>query len=514
MRKVALIILDGWGLGEEKESNAVYMAQTPFFDQLWREYPHTALQTCGEYVGLPEGQMGGSEVGHFTIGAGRIMFQELPRINKSLDNPRDTGGILTIPNFQKFLETAKKESVHLIGMISTGGIHSHQDHLLKLLAIMKAENCKSPIIHFISDGRDTPPNAGKDFAKNLILKLEEMQFGTVVTLSGRFYAMDRDRNMNRTDRAIALITDPQHDIKHIVHSDQTKSPITNLVHAFEYFYAKDIGDEFIEPTLIDHSFTGIKDGETVFFFNFRKDRMKQLITALNAKRPHSPLITMTQYDKDYTYDIIYSKQTIDNTLGEKISKHGLIQLRATETEKFPHVSYFFNGGVEVVFPGEVRNLVPSNKVKHDLIPQMKAKEIAEAVIEETNKILYDFILVNFANPDMVGHTGNFPAVVEAIETVDQNLKILCDDLTKKGYICCITADHGNAEIMWTKTPAFPHTSHTLNPAPFVVYDPTEIKQNLQLSQDEHNGLKLIAGTILQLMGIPDASLKSLISTQN
>jgi len=508
VNKVALIILDGWGEGELNEYNAIHVAKTPFFDHLIRNFPHTTLQASGEYVGLPEGQIGGSEVGHLTIGAGRVIFQQLPRINRALNHP-DSDGIMAKKEFGQLLTVAKRRSIHLIGLISPGGVHSHQDHLFKILELMKKSGCKPPVIHMISDGRDTSPHSGKISADQLEQFIDSLAYGTIATLCGRFYAMDRDNNMDRTENAVSLYTNPHSDPKHIMMSDDTGNQITTINHAFELYYSRNITDEFIEPTLINHSFDGIKDGDPVFFFNFRSDRMKQLITALNKKMPQSEFFTMTQYDNSYPYRIIFEKETVINTLGEVLSRRNLKQLRAAETEKYPHVTYFFNGGVEVVFPQEQRSLAESNKVKHDLLPQMKAKEIEENVASAVKNGPPDFILVNFANPDMVGHTGNFKAVVEGVETVDTQLKKLCDLLTSYGYICCITADHGNADIMYDPTRNEPHTAHTLNPVPFIVYD-LNSTHPLRLDQTPSNGLSKIAGTILELMGIHEEGFESLI----
>lgn len=511
MNRVALIILDGWGEGELNEHNAIHVAKTPFFDHLIQNYPHTTLQASGEYVGLPEGQIGGSEVGHLTIGAGRVIFQQLPRINRALNNPRENEGIFTKKEFGALLTLAKQHSLHLIGLISPGGVHSHQNHLFQILELLKNEGCKPPIIHMISDGRDTPPHSGKDSAKQLEHVIDSLSFGTIATLCGRYYAMDRDKNLNRTDAAASLYTHPHSDPKHILVGDDTGNPISNLNHIFELFYAREATDEFIEPTLVNHSFNGIQDGEPIFFFNFRSDRMKQLITTLDKKLPSSEFFTMTQYDNSYPYHVIFEKEIVSNTLGEVLSRHNLKQLRAAETEKYPHVTYFFNGGVEVIFPQEARSLAESNKVKHDLLPKMKAQEIEENVSKAVKDDPPHFILVNFANPDMVGHTGNFKAVVEGVETVDAQLKKLCGLLTSFGYICCITADHGNADIMFDPVRNEPHTAHTLNPVPFIIYDVNNEKnQHLHLDQNPSNGLSKIAGTVLELMEVEEEGFDSLI----
>lgn len=484
MRKLALIILDGWGLGEKRENNAIHVAQTPFFDKLWNNFPHTQLQASGEFVGLPVGQIGGSEVGHLTIGAGRVIYQELPRINKSLSDKN-----LDIKNFVELIERGRLHTIHLIGLVSPGGVHSHQEHLLRLLEIMKANGCKSPWIHFISDGRDVGPKTAVASAQKLQNKIRELQFGQIATLSGRFYAMDRDKNLDRTKKAVDIISSPQQ-----------SSALPGCTEAIEASYHTGINDEFIEPVSVSSSYKGISPQDILFFTNFRNDRIKQLVNELHKNHPENPIYTMTQYDKSYTHPVLFEKQSIDNTLGEILSKLGKTQLRATESEKFPHVTYFFNGGVEVVFNGEIRSLAESNKVKHDEMPHMKAEEIHQNVRRQVERDNPDFILINFANPDMVGHTGVFKAVVAGVQKVDHELNLLCDYLSSKGYVICVTADHGNADIMYDIETGTPHTAHTLNPVPFIIYDIHNTKnQRLKLSTKEENGLHMIAGTVTDLM---------------
>ncbi len=497
MRKLALIILDGWGIGEEKPNNAIHIAQTPFFDQIWKHYPHTQLQASSEFVGLPVGQIGGSEVGHLTIGAGRIIYQTLPRINKSLGELESEKGILSIKNFKHLLELAKRQPIHMIGQISTGGVHSHEDHLFKILEIMKQYGCKSPIIHFISDGRDTSSISGIKSAQRLIKKIHELEFGTVATMGGRFFFADRDMNLDRTKKAVDVLMGHGS-----INPEFTKDVFSNLISAFEETYKKEITDEFVEPLIIDPHFKGIKADDILFFFNFRNDRMKQLITMTKdvSSIPPDHIFTMTRYDKSYPFPVLFEKETISGTIGEVLSSLNLKQLKAAETEKAPHVTYFFNGGVEQIFQGERRAVAESNKVKHDVLPEMKAIEIHENIRNEVLQHNPEFILVNFANPDMVGHTGNFKAVVAGVQSVDRELKKLCEFLTKHNYICLITADHGNADIMYDLETKEPHTAHTLNPVPFIVYDPVDrTNQKIKLNQHPENGLSLIAGTALQLM---------------
>jgi 2,3-bisphosphoglycerate-independent phosphoglycerate mutase len=494
MRKAALIILDGWGMSDETENNGIHLAATPFFDYLWEHFPHTRLQASGEYVGLPEGQIGGSEVGHLTIGAGRVIYTELPRISKALLHKDENDGILNNPLFRELIHRARQKPIHLIGLVSTGGVHSHEEHLFSLLDILKEQNCMSPYIHFISDGRDTAPRSSLESAQKLLSRLSSLSFGKVVDLSGRFYAMDRDKNFDRTNQAADVM---------LHGSPGTVTPSIGLLEAIQASHANEITDEFIAPVVLDSSFAGIADGDALLFFNFRSDRMKQLISVISEKRPSSSIFTMTQYDASYKFPVLFEKHQIKDTLGEILSKYNLKQLRATETEKYAHVTYFFNGGVEIVFDGEIRSLTQSNKVRHDQIPEMKTKEITEQVRDIVTTEDPEFVLINFANPDMVGHTGNIPAIITGVETVDSQLKQICETLTSRNYVCFITADHGNAEVMYDLTTHEPHTAHTMNPVPFIVYDPHHPEmQSLRIDQNPSNGLSMIAGTVLEVMDVP------------
>lgn len=503
-KKVALIILDGWGLGELNEHNAIYQARTPFFDSIWEKYPHTQLEASGEFVGLPTGQIGGSEVGHLTIGAGRVVFQDLPRITRALENEP-----LDLDVFAHLIHEAKTRTVHLIGLLSTGGIHSHQQHVFHILKIMKENGCKSPIIHIISDGRDTPPRSVRRNIAQLRQHMEALQFGSIATISGRFFAMDRDHNDERVRLAVEAI---EGDLSRHMKSEKM-DVYERIDEVVQQAYAQDVTDEFLPCTIVDAHYKGIKKDDILFFFNFRSDRMKQLVSMIHQQHPSVEMITMTQYDKGFSHKVIFHKQDVNNTLGEVLSRLGKTQMRAAETEKYAHVTYFFNGGVEVVFEGEVRSMSQSNKVRHHELPHMKAEEIAQSVRTQVDAVAPDFILVNFANPDMVGHTGIFQAVVDGVEKVDHELKHLCNYLTKQGYICCITADHGNADVMYDVENQAPHTAHTMNPVPFIVYDPNNPAiTDLVLSTKKTNGLQHIAATVLELMGVePDATHeKSLI----
>lgn len=505
MKKLALIVLDGWGVGKNNEHNAIFVAKTPFIDSVWGSYPHTILQASHEYVGLPHGQIGGSEVGHLTIGAGRVFFQDLPRINIAFDKPNDPKtGIIQKHTFQEFLMIGREKSMHLIGMVSPGGIHSYQEHLHKLLEVMKDQGCKPPTIHFISDGRDTLPNSGSEYARLLLEKIKALgNYGKVVNVTGRYYAMDRDHTWEKTQKAVDVMA----------YGKGVKEK-PDLLTAFRDNYAEGLTDELQEATRIDSEFTGIKDGEPIFFFNFRSDRMKQIVTKIHELFQNSPTFTMTQYDKDFPYPVFFEKQVLTETLGEVVSKAGIDQIRAAETDKIPHVTYFFNGGVEVTFPGEHHVFMESTKVTYDKTPEMRAREIVDGVIKMIDeKPQIGFGVINFANADLVGHFGVFSSVVTACETVDRELKRLCDYLVSKDFICIITADHGNADEMVDEATGQPKTSHTLNPVPFMVYAPKNPElQKLRLDQTESNGLSKIAGTVIEIMELkkPEHDYESLI----
>jgi len=501
MRKVALIVLDGWGIGKNEKNNAIYMAKPRFFNYLISNFPNTQLQTSGEAVGLPNGQIGGSEVGHLTMGAGRVLLESLTHINLAFSNQSEINKVLQTPALQQFIKHAQQKPAHLIGLVSSGGVHSHINHLYSLLKIMKQQHCLSPNIHFISDGRDTPTQSGIIYAKELLQFIDNLGFGKVVTLCGRFFAMDRDNNLDRTKKAVAKI----------INLSPAPLKSVSLIKAFEQSYQNKITDEFIEPAIVNRAYSGINKDEPIFFFNFRADRTRELVTLINQSLPNNPLTTIARYDQRYIYPVVFEKAHAEITLAKIISEHGLSQLRVAETEKAPHVTYFFSGGTETVFPNEYRIIIPSNKVKHDVMPEMKAKEVTDGVIDFVSKNQPNFILINYANCDMVGHTGNFPAMITAIQALDQELERLCSYLTKQSYICVITADHGNSDFAFDLTTKEINTAHTLNPVPFIIYS-TDNTYQLKPNETVSFGLSDVAGTILDLMEIekPKKNFNSLL----
>ena len=462
MKKSILIILDGWGLCPDPAISAIEAAHTPFFDGLWNDYPHATLVTHGEDVGLPDGQMGNSEVGHLNIGAGRVIYQELARINKAF---RD-GELKNNTTLNKTLADAKG-TIHLIGLVSDGGVHSHIQHLIGLAKICR-EGYKGPVcIHAFTDGRDVDPKSGLSF----IRQLEDATQGLhipIASVIGRYYAMDRDKRWERTKLAFDLL----------VHGKG--SPVTNIAEAIAESYSEGITDEFIKPLIAvdDHlrPISTIKDGDTVIFFNFRTDRPRQLTEVLSQTAhpdlemypKHINMVTMTQYDSSYQHvETLFPETDIRGTLGEYLSSLCLTQLRIAETEKYPHVSYFFSGGREQPFDGEERLLVPSPKVAtYDLKPEMSAVEVTDKTIAYIQAHTPDFICLNFANTDMVGHTGVFSAAVKAAETVDACLARLLPFCLQHQYSAFIIADHGNADMM-VNPDGTPNTAHTKNPVPVI-----------------------------------------------
>ena len=494
-KPVMLMILDGFGIAEKSEGNAVALAKKPNFDRLVKEYPNTQLQASGMAVGLPEGQMGNSEVGHLNIGAGRIVYQELTRITKAIED----GDFFENEALMKAMKNAKENnaSLHLMGLLSDGGVHSHIDHLKGLLEFAKKEGLQKVYVHAFMDGRDVPPSSGKEF----IIKAEEMMkevgVGQIATVSGRYYAMDRDNRWERVQLAYNAI----------VLGEGEKA--SSAVEAIENSYHDEKTDEFVLPCVIEedgHPTATIKNGDSVVFFNFRPDRARELTRAINDKEfagfkretLNLTFVTMTQYDKTLErVNIAFKPQTLVNTLGEYVSSKGLEQLRIAETEKYAHVTFFFNGGVEKENPGEERKVIPSPKVAtYDLKPEMSAYEVTDELLNRLDQDKYDMIILNFANPDMVGHTGVVQAAVKAIEAVDECLGKIVDKVLEKDGTVFITADHGNAETEIDFSTGNPFTAHTTNPVPFVW-----VSNNINGRTLKSGKLADIAPTMLNVMNL-------------
>ena len=494
VKKVLLIIMDGWGLGKVAAADAIQQANTPFTDSLYKKYPHTTLTTCGEAVGLPDGQMGNSEVGHLNLGAGRIVYQELQRINVAI---RD-GSFSKNENLLSAIRFAKNNNkpLHLIGLVSNGGVHSHINHLKSILDVCKHEGLKNVFIHAFTDGRDCDPKSGLGFIKDLAEHLK-LSGGKIASICGRYFAMDRDKRWERIKQAYDALVNGKGDTA------------TDEIIAIENSYRQNITDEFIKPTVIvdeqQHPIATIQDGDAVLCINFRTDRCREITQVLTQsdfpeqemKKLNLYYTTMTEYDQNFkNIAVIFDNDNLNNTLGEIIEQNGLKQIRAAETEKYPHVTFFFSGGREKKFQGEKRILVPSPKVAtYDLQPEMSAKELTEALLKEIKNQSFDFGCINFANSDMVGHTGVFQAAVKAVETVDACVEQLVTTALENGYTIFLTADHGNSDYMINED-GTPNTAHTLNPVPLFVIDKVS-KLNLKPGK-----LGDIAPTILTLMQLP------------
>ncbi|WP_294404356.1 2,3-bisphosphoglycerate-independent phosphoglycerate mutase [uncultured Clostridium sp.] len=494
-KPVMLMILDGFGLAPKSEGNAVSLAKKPNFDRLTANYPTSQLQASGMQVGLPDGQMGNSEVGHLNIGSGRIVYQELTRITKAIQD----GDFFENEALKLAMDNAKKTgaALHLMGLLSDGGVHSHIDHLKGLLEFAKKEGIQNVFVHAFMDGRDVPPSSGKEFIEKCEAMMAEVGVGKIATISGRYYAMDRDNRWERVELAYNAL---------VLGKGETAE---SAVEAIENSYHDNKTDEFVLPTVITENgapLTHIKNGDSVVFFNFRPDRARELTRAINDKvfdgfkRETLDLVfvTMTQYDKTLEGVHVANKpQVLTNTLGEYVSSKGLNQLRIAETEKYAHVTFFFNGGVEKENPGEDRKVIPSPKVAtYDLKPEMSAYEVTEELLARIDSDKYDMIILNFANPDMVGHTGVVEAAVKAIEAVDECLGNIVDKVLEKDGTVFITADHGNAETEIDFSTGNPFTAHTTNPVPFVwVSNHTEGKTV------KDGKLADIAPTMLNVLGL-------------
>ncbi len=488
-----LMILDGFGKNENKNGNAISIANTPVIDDLMKKCPVTEIHTSGLDVGLPEGQMGNSEVGHTNIGAGRIVYQELTRITKQIEE----GDFFSNPELVEAIENCKKNhsKLHVMGLLSDGGVHSHIRHLYAILELAKRKDFEEVYVHCFLDGRDTPPTSAETYITELQKKMQEKGIGKIASIMGRFYAMDRDKRWDRIEKAYNAL----------VKGEGEKESSATI--AIEKSYQKEVFDEFVEPTLIcnnDIPIATIKKNDSVIFFNFRPDRAREITRAIVDKdfsafeRTFFPVyfVCFTQYDETMpNVKIAFKPTSIKNTFGEYISKKGLTQLRIAETEKYAHVTFFFNGGEEKQYPGEDRILVPSPKVAtYDLKPEMSANEVTEKVIEAIKSEKYDSIILNYANPDMVGHTGNLEAAIKAIETIDTCVGKVVSAMKEKNGVIIITADHGNAEQMIDYTTGDPHTAHTTNVVPLILVGMDNVKVKSGKLAD-------LAPTLLDIMGL-------------
>lgn len=493
-KPLVLIVLDGWGYRDDNKYNAINAAITPHWDKWWQEEPHCLLQASGEYVGLPAEQMGNSEVGHMHIGAGRIIRQDFTRINEAIRS----GEFATNPIFQRVIDSCKqqKTTLHIMGLLSNGGVHSHADHLYAFLAYCHAQQFNRIALHLFLDGRDTAPQSALDAIAALKKHLKNYPGVQIASISGRYFAMDRDKRWER----IALVY-------HLLTSGQSTHQFKDATTAINYFYADGKTDEFIPPTRIGEGKT-IEDGDAVFFFNFRADRARQLTQAfvdddfngfLQPARPAlSHFVSMTRYSKDLLTEIAFAPESPKNTFGELVACEGLNQLRIAETEKYAHVTFFFNGGNETPFTNEDRILIPSPQIAtYDLLPQMSAVELTHALVDAIESDAYDVIVCNYANADMVGHSGDFTATVAAIECIDQCLNTVWQAIKAKGGAMLVTADHGNAEIMFDETTQQAHTAHTCQPVPLLY-----LGGDWYFKENPEASLIDIAPTLLALLDIP------------
>ena len=490
-----LMILDGFGDNPNKDGNAIKLANTPNIDKLMKKYPNTDIYTSGKYVGLPDGQMGNSEVGHTNIGAGRIVYQELTRITKSIED----GDFFSNQELIAAIENCKKNNskLHILGLVSDGGVHSHIRHLYGLLELAKRRDFEDVYVHCFLDGRDTPPASAEGYIIKLQEKMQEKGIGKIASISGRFYSMDRDKRWQRVQKCYDAL----------VKGEGLKA--NSAVKAIEDSYQKEVFDEFVEPTVIcngEEPIAKIEENDSVIFFNFRPDRAREITRAIvdkefnefETKKMNVYFVCFTNYDETMpNVHIAFKKETLHNTFGEVVSKAGLTQLRIAETEKYAHVTFFFNGGEEKQYPGEDRILVPSPKVEtYDQKPEMSAYEVTDKVVEALENDKYDAVILNFANTDMVGHTGSLEAAIKAVEAVDECVGRIVKVIEEKKGNLLITADHGNAEQMIDYKTGEPHTAHTTNPVPIIL-----ITDNPNYKLKENGKLADLAPTMLDLMGL-------------
>jgi 2,3-bisphosphoglycerate-independent phosphoglycerate mutase len=494
---VVLTILDGWGYRHDDAHNAIRAADTPVMDALWHAYPHTLIEASGAAVGLPDDQMGNSEVGHLTIGSGRIIRQELVRIGQAV---RD-GSIARNPALNQLADRllANGSCLHLVGLCSDGGVHSHVDHLGGLLQWAAARGLSDVCVHVISDGRDTPPTSAPSYVARVEELIQQAGVGRIATLCGRYWAMDRDHRWERTEKAYRLLCEPG------------AITASSAAAAISAAYTSGVEDEFIEPVRLAEG--TVKDGDGLVCFNFRPDRVRQLIRALvlpefdqfdRQRIDDLAVVTFTQYEKGLPVAVAFPPESLDGLLGQVISEAGLRQFRTAETEKYPHVTYFMNGGIEQAFPGEDRHLVPSPRVAtYDQSPAMSAEQLTDSCIAAINKGIYSLVVINYANPDMVGHTGQMEATTQAIATVDRCVGRLLETTCRMGGTMLITADHGNAEVM-QGADGRPWTAHTTNPVPVILVEGEKRKcpglgNDIELR--DHGGLADIAPTVLEILGL-------------
>jgi 2,3-bisphosphoglycerate-independent phosphoglycerate mutase len=495
---VVLVILDGWGYREDIDGNAVAAAKTPVMSSLWAAYPHTLIRTAGKDVGLPDGQMGNSEVGHLNIGAGRVVPQELVRISDAVES----GTILSNAKLVKVCQEVQRHQgkLHLVGLCSDGGVHSHLSHVFGLLDLAKAQGVEDVCLHVITDGRDTQQTEGLAAVQRLEARLDQVGVGRIATISGRYYSMDRDHRWDRIQKAYAVMT------------QDGPGDGRSAMEILQASYDAGVTDEFVLPTRVAPG--AVQAGDGVIFFNFRPDRARQLTQVFVdskfqgfEREPIRPLpfCTFTQYDPSFPVLVAFEPQNLNNILGEVIAQHGLRQFRTAETEKYAHVTYFFNGGLEDPFPGEDRELVPSPMVMtYDHAPAMSADQVTDVAIAAVEKQIYSLVVINYANPDMVGHTGLMDATVTALEVVDRCLGRLLSKINAAGGTAIIIADHGNAEVMWDEK-GNPWTAHTTNPVPFILVEGERLKipgHGTEVALRSDGRLADIAPTILEILNLP------------
>jgi 2,3-bisphosphoglycerate-independent phosphoglycerate mutase len=500
-KPIVLTVLDGWGFRAESQGNAIALARKPAYDQLMQKFPNTLIHTSGPFVGLPEGQMGNSEVGHMNMGAGRIVHMDITRIDLLIANKQ----LQNVPLFQQAMERGRTQQLHLVGLLSDGGVHSHIQHLFALLEMAKQQKVEKVFVHCFMDGRDTPPNSGRNYVRQLQQKMRELGVGQIATLVGRYYAMDRDNRWERMELAYRALV-------HGEAETRTDDPVGALQRSYE----QDVTDEFIKPIVVTEGSGAsaapvgvIRDNDAVIYFNFRADRARQMTYALaapdfdkfaDAQRPKNLFfVGMTQYDKNWPWlKYVIGPEKLEHILAQVFAELQYKNLRTAETEKYAHVTYFFNGGVEKPFGGEERILVPSPKVAtYDLKPEMSAAGITDTVVKAIEKCDFDAIIMNYANADMVGHSGKLQAAIKAVEAVDAGLARVYQALKPRGGVWIITADHGNAETMSDPVTGGPHTYHTTNPVPLIL-----VSEDDQLRLKPGGSLRDIAPTMLAALGQP------------